>query len=180
MRLRRERGRQGDQPAADEDQAVRQYRFLLRTAPADAVEAAHVEALQRLGGRERVAVLTGVQDGLAAGHRASPDDVAKIAHLLVTGERRAPGAFLAACEPAVLVDLATAVIDSEATFGLFGGYASWDGAEPEPEDDSAWADAGFNPDSGRWDTSRRLRGDGSGLVVGGGGGPGPGDGGGGG
>ena len=35
--------------AEREDVVVRQYRFLLRTAPADALEMAHVEALSGLG-----------------------------------------------------------------------------------------------------------------------------------
>ena len=55
-----------------------------------------------------------------------------LAHLLTLGERRVPGAVLRACDPTVLVHLARAVIDTEAAFGLFGGYAGWDGAEPEP------------------------------------------------
>src|SRR5690242_17707032 len=43
------RRRQQPSPGAAEDQAVRQYRFLLRTAPQDALEAAHVDALSAIG-----------------------------------------------------------------------------------------------------------------------------------
>jgi hypothetical protein len=42
-------------------------------------------------------------------------------------------------------------LESEASFGLLGGYASWDGAEPLPEDDSAWAGGGYDSKSGGWD-----------------------------
>jgi hypothetical protein len=40
-----------------EDQVVRQYRYLLRTAPPDALEAAHVEALSAIGPDHRETVL---------------------------------------------------------------------------------------------------------------------------
>lgn len=155
MRFRPGRGQQGDRTAIEEDQTVRRYRYLLRTAPTDALEAAHVHALRRLTTAARTAVLAGVQDGFAAGNRVNPDDVAKVAHLLTAGERRNPGAFLFACQPSVLADLAAAVIHSQEAASLFAGYAAWDGADPEPEDESAaWAQAGFNPDSGRWSPER--------------------------
>ena len=175
------RGRHATEAAdpAAEDPVVRQYRYLLRTAPADAVEAAHAECLPRLSEADRAAVLTAVQTGLVAGQRLTPDAVPKIAHLVVSGEHRDPGAFLRACPPASLVALAQAVIHSESCFGLFGGYAGWDGADPEPVDDSKWRDAGFNPDSGRWSLDREPSRDNSGVVSGAGGGYG-GDGGGGG
>ena len=158
---------------------VRQYRYLLRTAPPDAMEAAHAESLPRLGEADRAAVLAAVQTGLVAGQRLTPEAVPKIAHLVVNGEHRDPGAFLRACPPESLQALARTVIHSEAVFGLFGGYASWDGADPEPVDDSKWRDAGFNPDSGRWSLDREPGRDNSGIVSGAGGGFG-GDGGGGG
>jgi hypothetical protein len=41
----------GDEGA--EDQAVRQYRYLLRSAPSDALEAAHAQALSRLSEQAR-------------------------------------------------------------------------------------------------------------------------------
>jgi hypothetical protein len=49
-RFRMTRNHAADDPRERlvEDQGVRQYRVLLRTAPADAVEAAHSEALVRL------------------------------------------------------------------------------------------------------------------------------------
>jgi hypothetical protein len=127
----------------DEDLVVRQYRFLLRTAPADALEEAHAEALAAMGENRRAAVLRGVQSGLVAGLRLTPADVRPLAHLITLGERRAPGAFLDACEQHALRDLADHVVLAEASFALFGGYAGWDGIEPEqaPEiDDSAFAE----------------------------------------
>ncbi len=111
---------------------VRKYRFLLRTAAGDAVEAAHVEALHRSDHEVRVAVLDAVREAFVAGERVSPDDSSAVARLVVSGERRSPGAFLAVCERAALVALAERVVGASATSGLFQGYEQWDGAEPEP------------------------------------------------
>lgn len=124
---------------------MRQYRFLLRTAPLDALEAAHVEALAPMWRSRRSVVLRAVREGLLAGARLDPDDVGPMAHLIALGERRRPGDFLRACPRAVLTPLAGAVILSEAMFGRFGGYAAWDGHEPAPElaEAGEWADGGF-------------------------------------
>ena len=129
-----------------EDLVVRQYRYLLRTAAADAMEHAHVEALAALGEDSRAALLRAVQAGLVAGLRLSPRDVRPMAHLITLGERRRPGAFLGACEDRSLRALADGVVLAEASFALFGGYAGWDGADPVAADD-AWCDGGFGE---RW------------------------------
>lgn len=117
-----------------EDQTVRQYRYLLRTAPLDTLQAAHHEALDRLTEADRVRVLAAVQDGLVAGQRLRPDNTSAIARLVSIGERRTPRGFLDACEPTALGSLALAVNQAEASFGLFAGYAGWDGVDPEPKD----------------------------------------------
>jgi hypothetical protein len=126
-----------------EDQSVRQYRFLLRTAPLDALEEAHVEVLGPMARSRRAMVLRAVQDGLVAGLRLGPDDVRPIAHLVTLGERRRPGDFLGSCPATVLLPLAEALIVAEAMFGRFGGYAGWDGAEPELTEGGEWVDGGF-------------------------------------
>jgi hypothetical protein len=154
-----------DRPT-DEDPVVRQYRFLLREASPDAVEVAHTEALPQLQEEQRRVILSAVQRGLVAGQRLRPNDTTQIAHVIVLGERRSPNAFLAACDPPTLLALSRAVIGSEACFGLFGRYVAWDGADPEPEDDSAWADGGFNPDTGRWDPSHDGTAKESGYILG--------------
>jgi hypothetical protein len=135
----------------DEDVVVRQYRFLLRTAPVDALEAAHVEALDEMGEDGRAAVLRGIQTGLVAGLRLTPDRVRPLAHLITLGERRAPGAFIGACEPHTLRELADRVVVAEASFALFSGYAGWDGTEPVIDpgvDDSAFAE--------RWHVAQEM------------------------
>jgi hypothetical protein len=136
-----------------EDVVVRQYRFLLRTAPTDALEMAHVEAFSGLGWRDRGQVLAAVQDGLVAGLRLDRDDVRALAHLVTLGERRAPGAFLSALHPPSLRRLADLVVLAEASFGLFGGYAAWDGADPVAAEEP-WTDSGF---AERWRTPLTVR-----------------------
>lgn len=126
-----------------EDQSVRQYRFLLRTMPLDALEEAHVEALSGMARSRRSIILRAIQHGLVAGLRLDPDAVRAMAHLLALGERRRPGDFLAACPRPVLVQLAESVIVAEASFGRFGGYAAWGGSEPEVDlgvDESPYAE----------------------------------------
>ena len=122
-----------------EDQTVRQYRYLLRTAPSDALEAAHVDALSAIGRLYRDDVLRTVQTELVAGAHINAADVGPLAHMVTLWE------------PA-LSALAQAVIDSEPAFGLFGGYASWDGVDPAPadeRDDSEYAE--------QWHAARATR-----------------------
>jgi hypothetical protein len=139
--------------ALDEDPVVRQYRYLLRTAPADALIAVNAEALGALDGVDRRAVLTTVQEQMVAGGRLTESAVPAIARLVSLGERRQPGALLHHLEAGTLLRLAQAALDAEAAFGLLNGYADWDGKDPEPsaqaqlEKDfgTRWHDARLNP-----------------------------------
>lgn len=130
-------------PAGTEaqDQVVRQYRYLLRTAPLDALEHVHLEALRAIGTQARQAVLSTVQAQLLTGAHLGPDDVTALSHLCTAGERRRPGALTTTLPPDILHALAYEAIHSEAAFGLFGGYAAWDGSDPQPppeHDDSEY------------------------------------------
>jgi hypothetical protein len=139
MRLFRKAARTGDQPDDRvEDPVVRQYRYLLRTAPVDALEHMHLEAFARMARADRAAVLHTVQEELVTGSRLEPDDVAALARLVVLGERRSPGALLQHCDAAVLRRLADLALVSEAAFGLLTGYAAWDGRDPEPPTEEEW------------------------------------------
>jgi hypothetical protein len=139
----RRQSREG--PEVTEDPAVRQYRYLLRTAPVDALEAAHREAIPLLTQSDQAALLATLRSSLLVGDHLTTGDHARLAHLVVVGERRVPGQVLKALPSVMLLDLAAKVLDSEASFGLLSGYAGWDGHDPAPTDDSAWADGGFAP-----------------------------------
>lgn len=115
-----------------EDPAVRQYRYVLRTAPPDALLALNAAALEGVAASDRQVVLEAAQGQLVAGGRLTTDDVAALARLVSLGERRVPGALLRHIDPLVLGRLARAALDAEAAFGLLTGYAAWDGKDPEP------------------------------------------------
>lgn len=138
----------GEPANAAEDPVVRQYRYLLRTAPADALEAAHAEAIPRLSGAQQESLLVTLQSSLLVGDRLTVGEHVKIAHLVTVGERRSPGRLLTALRTDVLQDLAASVLGAEASFGLLGGYAQWDGAEPQASDGSAYEGDGFDPHAG--------------------------------
>jgi hypothetical protein len=128
-----------------EDSVVRQYRYLLRTAPIDALEAAHAQALPLLSEPDRQTLLETIRNTLLVGDHLTPSHTSRLAHLITLGERRAPRALFSALPAHLLRDLATNVLDSEASFGLLSDYPDWDGADPETPDDSAWRDGGFIP-----------------------------------
>ena len=127
------------------DPVARQYRYLLRTAPADALEAGHAEAITLLSEGQKETLLETLRSRLLVGDHLTASENTKMAHLVTVGERTSPGQLLGTLPPEVLQDLAAKVLESESSFGLLGGYAGSDGAEPRPPDDSAWADGGFNP-----------------------------------
>jgi len=71
--------------------AVERYRYLLRTAPPDAVEQAHAEAFARLTPEQRRRVLEEVGSGLPANERATSDDPQSLARMATRAEMRNPG-----------------------------------------------------------------------------------------
>lgn len=169
-RFRRSHTAEHSTSHGEEDPVVRQYRFLLRTAPADAVEAANDEALQALPGDRKQHVLDVLQGTFLVGGHLRETDTRALAHLIVATERRIPGALLTALDPEVLGDLARTALEADAAFGLLNGYSTWDGHDPTPEDDSLWADGGFSTKAGHTDAANMLRDDGFRFGGGGGGG----------
>ncbi|MCW2582442.1 MAG: uncharacterized protein JWQ53_1232, partial [Klenkia sp.] len=59
-------GRDRQPAAGGDEQAVERYRYLLRTAPPDQVEAAHAEAFAQLTPEQRQQVLTQLGDAVPA------------------------------------------------------------------------------------------------------------------
>ncbi|MFE5293820.1 hypothetical protein ACFQ8T_16715 [Isoptericola sp. NPDC056618] len=81
-------------PAAPRDPdevAVERYRYLLRTAPPDAVEQAHAEAFARLTPEQRRRVLDELGSGLPPAERATSDDPQSLARMATRAEMRNPG-----------------------------------------------------------------------------------------
>ena len=79
-------------PARSEDDvAIDRYRYLLRTAPPEAVEQAHAEAFARLTPEQRRRVLTDLGENLPPAERATSDDPQSLARMATRAEMRNPG-----------------------------------------------------------------------------------------
>ncbi|WP_407320085.1 hypothetical protein UQW22_06450 [Isoptericola halotolerans] len=74
-----------------DDVAVDRYRYLLRTAPPDAVEQAHAEAFAQLTPEQRRQVLAEVGASVPASERATSDDPRSLARMATRAEMRNPG-----------------------------------------------------------------------------------------
>jgi hypothetical protein len=74
-----------------DDQAVERYRYLLRTAPPEAIEQAHAEAFGQLTPEQRRLVLESLSRDLPSPERAGRDDPQSLARLATRTELRHPG-----------------------------------------------------------------------------------------
>jgi hypothetical protein len=106
---RQDPGPQAARPARSEDErAVERYRYLLRTAPPDQVEAAHAEAFAKLTPEQRRQVLEQLAAATPAGERPRSDDPQTLARAATRAEFRQPGTL-------------------ERAFGGFGGGGGYGG-----------------------------------------------------
>lgn len=78
-------------PAGGDAQAVERYRYLLRTAPPDALEKAHAEAFAQLSSEQRRQVLEQMAQNVPAAERPSSDDPQSLARAATRAEVRQPG-----------------------------------------------------------------------------------------
>jgi hypothetical protein len=77
-------------PGSDEA-AIERYRYLLRTAPPDALEQAHAEAFAQLTPEQRRQVLAEVSAQVPEAERATSDDPRSLARMATRAELRQPG-----------------------------------------------------------------------------------------
>ena len=84
---------QPENPLVSADQhAIERYRYLLRTAPPDAIEQAHRDAFRQLTAEQRAQVLHGLADAVPAGERQGVDaEPQALARLATRAEVRQPG-----------------------------------------------------------------------------------------
>src|SRR4051794_11724017 len=119
---------QARRPAQSEDErAIERYRYLLRTAPPDQVEAAHAEAFAKLTPEQRRQVLEQLSAAVPAGERPRNDDPQTLARTATRAEFRQPG-FL------------------ERTFGGYGGGDG--GGDGGGAGGGAWAGGGVGGGGG--------------------------------
>ncbi len=155
-------------PVADPDQvAVERYRYLLRTAPPDQLEQAHVEAFERLTPEQRAIV---GRDLAAAAPEEAPasDDPRDLARSATRAELRQPGTLeqtwqrqggMPGMAGGFLQTFAMVFLATSAANMLFGGMGGPmdGGADPGAQDPGAdggdqgggWEDQGG--DDAGWD-----------------------------
>jgi hypothetical protein len=78
-------------PRSDDELAVDRYRYLLRTAPPDAVEEVHAEAFAKLTPQQRRLVFEELSQNAAVADRPASDDPRTLARSATRAEMRQPG-----------------------------------------------------------------------------------------
>ena len=74
-----------------DEQALERYRYLVRTAPPDRIEAAHEEAFARLTPEQRNQALRELSSSAPEGERADSEDPRSLARMATRAELREPG-----------------------------------------------------------------------------------------
>jgi hypothetical protein len=97
-----------------DEEAVRRYRYLLRTAPPEAIEQAHEEAFAQLTPQQRRQVLEDISREVPAYERARDDDPRSLARMATRAEMRTPG-------------LLERVMWPRGGYGYGGGYGGFGG-----------------------------------------------------
>ena len=153
----------GLRPAAgDDERAVARYRYLLRTAPPEALEQVHAEAFARLTPEQRSQVLAELSRDLPAGERPPGADPQPLARSATRAELRQPGYLEHAFSRgrfggggmggslvgSMMGTIAGVVIGSALADALFDGYAD----SPEAAESGDTGDTG-GADTGTADTS---------------------------
>jgi len=76
---------------SDDDIALERYRYLLRTAPPEAIEKVHIEAFARLTPQQRDRLFAELSVNAPAGERPVGNDASALAHSATRSELRQPG-----------------------------------------------------------------------------------------
>lgn len=74
-----------------DEQAIDRYRYLLRTAPPEAIEQTHAEAFAQLTPEQRRQVLEGLSQNVPPQERTVRDDPESLARMATRAELRRPG-----------------------------------------------------------------------------------------
>ncbi len=76
---------------SDDERAIERYRYLLRTAPPESIEAVHAEAFAKLTPEQRAQVYRSLAEQAPAGERISSDEPGALARAATRAELRSPG-----------------------------------------------------------------------------------------
>ncbi|GAA1753979.1 hypothetical protein [Agromyces humatus] len=78
---------------SDDELAVERYRYLLRTAPPESIEAVHTEAFAKLTPEQRQAVYRSLAEQMPPGERLVSDEPSALARAATRAELRSPGSM---------------------------------------------------------------------------------------
>ena len=84
-------GQGGGRPRSEDEIAVERYRYLLRTAPPEAIEQVHAEAFGKLSPEQRRLVFDQLSADAPQGDAPRGDDPASLAQAATRSELRQPG-----------------------------------------------------------------------------------------
>ncbi len=117
-------------PSQSDEAAIQRYRYLVQTAPPDAIERAHEEAFAQLTQEQRREVLRSLSAAVPAYERAgtSADDPKSLARLATRAELRQPGTIERSLGPggflagSLLSSLAGAFVGTAIAQHFLGGF----------------------------------------------------------
>jgi hypothetical protein len=145
------------EPAGEQltdEQALERYRYLVRTAPPDAIEQAHEEAFAALTPEQRQKALQDLSAEVPEQERATSDDPRSLARMATRAEVRRPGTverafggggMLAGGGGLLLGSFAAAFVGSTIATALLQDYGDGGGGEG---DQGGEGDAGGEADTG--------------------------------
>ncbi|SFR75770.1 hypothetical protein SAMN05428970_1967 [Agromyces sp. CF514] len=82
---------QAPRAQSDDERAIERYRYLLRTAPPESIEAVHAEAFAKLTPDQRAQVFRALSAEAPAGERLVSDEPSALARAATRAELRSPG-----------------------------------------------------------------------------------------
>ena len=144
-------------PRSDDEIAVERYRYLLRTAPPEAIEQVHTEAFSKLTQHQRDLLFQQLSDGAPSGEAPRDTTPAALATAATRQELRNPGTmersltgggmgFGGVMASSLLGTVAGYVIGS-AIVGAFLPDDGYDGADGADSSDSADAGGDYGGDA---------------------------------
>ncbi len=78
---------------SEDELAIERYRYLLRTAPPESIEAVHAEAFAKLTPEQRHQVYVSLSEQAPAGERITSEEPAALARAATRSEMRQPGSM---------------------------------------------------------------------------------------
>lgn len=147
----------GRDPAAGpltDEQALERYRYLVRTAPPDAIERAHADAFAALTPEQRRQALQDMSAAVPEQERAADDDPRSLARMATRAELNRPGTVERAFGGAggmlggtLLASFAGAFVGTAIAQSLWDNVSGEDAGGAE-SDQGGDADAGSDADAG--------------------------------